>query len=97
MNKRASGDGVRRERHDHEVVAATVSAKERLRETFGDGEEVRQITALEAAELELKLADAEWNEAERACREAADRRNIAERRFRKAYDMLAKLREADDA
>lgn len=96
MNKKTYGDGPRFERTDHTVVAETLAAKEKLREQLGEGEEVRQITQLEAAELELKQADEEWHEAEEAYLDIINRRYAAEQRYRDAYDTLAKLKQEQD-
>lgn len=93
MNKKTYGDGTRIERTDHTVVAETVAAKEKLRDQLGEGEEVKVITPLEAAELELRQADAEWHQAEEAYLDIVNRRYAAEARYREAYDALAKLKE----
>lgn len=58
MNKKTYGEGTRTERHDREVVAKVVEAKERLRDQLGEGEGVRIENISETEFLWRKVEEA---------------------------------------
>lgn len=100
MNKKTYGQGVRVERHDPSVVAATIAAKENMRDLLGTGEECKPMSGmseLEIAEAALDLAQKEWHEAENTWVAAIERRYNAEIGFRQAYDRVLTLRESKEA
>lgn len=100
MNKKTYGEGTRFERTDHEVVAATTAAKEKLREQLGEGEGVRieQLSRIEFLEREELRAFNEWREAADVATAAYDRATVAMDEWQKAVDALdmAKAEEEKD-